>query len=758
VRREQDEGSRTANNDPGNSMKSDQNGAGNPTSGAPGERREPSFPKPQAKVSYVQTLSARDAAQSEPMVVRRPSAANPPRSMRRVTASGEDTTSAGGHGAQDQPDKSSGGQSSGGHSANGHSSGAQPSGRPGSPGAAAPSDTTNATSTTAASGGTDGTAGLPPIPELERMKGVGDTLNGRFVLEECIGFGGMGMVYKALDLRKLEASDRKPYIAIKVLNVQFRGHPKSLIALQREARKAQALAHPNIVAVYDFDRDGSMVYLTMEYLVGQPLSRILRAPDFTGMPFEEALPIITGMSNALAYAHQRGFVHCDLKPANVFLTERGDVKVIDFGIARVFQKTEEDMDATVFDAGSLGGLTPAYASPEMLEHRVPDPRDDIYALACISYELLTGRHPFDRMSASQARGTGMRPQRPKHLSYRQWRALKNALSFERETRTLTVTQFFEDIRDSRRVPVRIAAGVAAGVAALLLAFGANWYFGNRHAGGAGQSPSESSGEDQVRSDAGGAQREPVPFERPPALAPTPTPPQTVQPKPDASLPPIALTAVTPVLGRVPCSALTASVTEHTLNVGGFLSQDFGADRLKAQLVRLAGVQNVALNVKPIAQQSCRMLEVLAPYWLASRQSGATIRTRAAGGQLSEGKPLVVDVTTPNITTYVYVDYYVLDGGVAHLLPNVRARDNQAPPSYSATVGSFGDWIISKPFGTEMIVLVTTPDPLFKGLQPEIETASTYLRDLKKQLRQMRDKYGQERVAVDFVQINTGPKK
>ena len=194
----------------------------------------------------------------------------------------------------------------------------------------------------------------PPIPELERMKGVGDTLNGRFVLEECIGFGGMGMVYKALDLRKLEASDRKPYIAIKVLNVQFRGHPTSLIALQREARKAQALAHPNIVAVYDFDRDGSMVYLTMEYLVGEPLSRSLRAADFTGMPLAQAMPVISGMARALAYAHHRGFVHCDLKPANVFLTERGDVKVIDFGIARVFQKTEDDQDATVFDAGSLG--------------------------------------------------------------------------------------------------------------------------------------------------------------------------------------------------------------------------------------------------------------------------------------------------------------------------------------------------------------------------------------------------------------------
>jgi hypothetical protein len=90
------------------------------------------------------------------------------------------------------------------------------------------------------------TSGTPQHTIPGRMKGVGDTLNGRFVLEECIGFGGMGTVYKALDLRKLEASDRNPYIAIKVLNVQFSGHPQSLIALQREAKKAQTLAHPNM--------------------------------------------------------------------------------------------------------------------------------------------------------------------------------------------------------------------------------------------------------------------------------------------------------------------------------------------------------------------------------------------------------------------------------------------------------------------------------------------------------------------------------
>jgi hypothetical protein len=217
-------------------------------------------------------------------------------------------------------------------------------------------------------------------PEPERIKGTGDTLNGRFVLEECIGFGGMGTVYKALDLRKLEASDRKPYIAIKVLNVQFRGHPKSLIALQREARKAQALAHPNIVSVYDFDRDGPMVYLTMEYLKGKSLSQVLRAPGFKGMPYGKC-------SRSCGHGQCAGLcARARLRPLRLQAGQRDPdrlrrVKVIDFGIARVFQKTERTPDATVFDPGSLGALTPAYASPEMLEQREPDPRDDIYALA-----------------------------------------------------------------------------------------------------------------------------------------------------------------------------------------------------------------------------------------------------------------------------------------------------------------------------------------------------------------------------------------
>ena len=591
---------------------------------------------------------------------------------------------------------------------------------------------------------TPSTAPVPPadqaIAGAEQSKGVGDTLNGRFVLEECLGVGGMGTVYKALDLRKLEASDRKPYIAIKVLNVQFRGHPKSLIALQREARKAQTLAHRNIVTVYDFDRDGSVVYLTMEYLSGKSLNRVLRAPDFAGMPFAKALPIVTGMGRALSYAHERGFVHCDFKPANVFLTDSGEVKVIDFGIARVFQQPADDADPTVFDPGTLGGMTPAYASPEMFEHREPDPRDDIYALACVTYELLTGRHPYERLSANQARGAGLKPQRPKSLSRGQWRALRAALSFDRATRTPTVARFLADLGTERSGAMPMARLGAVSLAGVLVAGGVGYYaWRSRHPpDGQTQPPTQTA---------------PAPVATQPAQPAPPQAPSRQEAKAERAL---SMQAVAPVLARVPCSLFSASAQEHALQVRGYVADRFGIKRLKDELEAVPGVQTLNLDVQPLGDDKCDVIKLIGPYWSGRRDGDAltTIRTRAPGAQLTEGTPLIVDITTPPYDTYVYVDYYMADGKVVHMVPSQRAKANQAPASYHATVGSLGDWVIAKPFGTELIVLLTTPAPLFDALRPEVESRQDYLRALERQLGPMAAKHGDDHIGADVVQIST----
>jgi eukaryotic-like serine/threonine-protein kinase len=589
----------------------------------------------------------------------------------------------------------------------------------------------------------------PPVmpmelpPEQGRMKGIGDTLNGRFVLEECIGFGGMGTVYKALDLRKLEASDRKPYIAIKVLNLQFRGHPKSLITLQREAKKAQALAHPNIVAVYDFDRDGTTVYLTMEYLSGKPLSQILRAPGFGGMPFSKVLPIVEGMGRALAYAHERGFVHCDFKPANVVLLDSGEVKVIDFGIARVFRKPEDDVEATVFDPGSLGGLTPAYASPEMLEHREPDPRDDIYALACITYELLTGRHPYDRVTATQARNNGMKPLRPDNLSTARWRALKCGLSLDRASRTPSVTQYLAGLRAEGKSAVRVAVGLSglalAGLAAVMFSM-------FRPDGNQGYQSEGSSG------DAAGSQAA-APSAPPPAVTAAPVPKPA--PEPSKAPPVLSITSVQGVLNNVSCSALLPSVKGNTVRVEGYLSDKVGAARLKEMLSSVPGAGSVVIDTQPLGADKCDVLGALLPYWARARQDNpTTIKSRAPNAELKEGEPLIMDITTPGYDAYAYVDYFVLDGSVAHLLPNTRARAHQTPPNYSATIGGGGNWVVSRPFGKELVMLVIAPEPVFDGLRPASESKADYLRALERQLKVLAARHGQEKIVMDFVQITT----
>ena len=135
--------------------------------------------------------------------------------------------------------------------------------------------------------------------------GPGVTLKDRFVLLEKLGQGGMGVVFKAKDLLKVEAHDKDPYVAIKVLTDAFKKYSGSFIALQREASKAQRLAHPNIATVYDFDRDGNTVFMTMEYLQGKPLNQLIKEISKKPLKLDHALHIIEELCSGLSYAHEK---------------------------------------------------------------------------------------------------------------------------------------------------------------------------------------------------------------------------------------------------------------------------------------------------------------------------------------------------------------------------------------------------------------------------------------------------------------------
>lgn len=302
--------------------------------------------------------------------------------------------------------------------------------------------------------------------------GPGTVLKDRFELVETIGSGGMGTVYKARDLLKVEAQDRNPYMALKLLSGDFREHPEAFIALQRESSKAQKLAHPNIATVYDFDRDGSTVYMTMELMEGEELARFIKKLPPGGLPVDRAMKLIEQLCAGLAYAHKRNLVHSDFKPGNAYVTRDGTVKLLDFGIARA-SKTHKTAsgETTVFDPMSLGALTPAYATVEMFEGEPPDPRDDIYGLACVAYELLSGRHPFNKLSAVKVKEKGLTPSPIAKLNKRQNQALFKALALNREDRISSVEAFWEQLRPKKNHAPLIATGVSA----LLVLIGALAY-------------------------------------------------------------------------------------------------------------------------------------------------------------------------------------------------------------------------------------------------------------------------------------------
>ena len=280
--------------------------------------------------------------------------------------------------------------------------------------------------------------------------GPGVTLKDRFVLLEKLGQGGMGVVFKAKDLLKVEAQDKDPYVAIKVLTDAFKKYSGSFIALQREASKAQRLAHPNIATVYDFDRDGNTVFMTMEYLQGKPLNQLIKEINKKPLKLDHALHIIEELCSGLSYAHEKFLIHSDFKPGNCFLLNDGHVKLLDFGIARASTQTEEERENTMFDPAKLSAVTPAYATPEMFAGMNPDPRDDIYGLACVAYQLLAGgKHPYNKVASPKIKELGIKPKPIKGLNRRQQKTLMKALTVVREERIDEVEKFADGMRSKK---------------------------------------------------------------------------------------------------------------------------------------------------------------------------------------------------------------------------------------------------------------------------------------------------------------------
>lgn len=272
----------------------------------------------------------------------------------------------------------------------------------------------------------------------------GTVLRERYLLESLLGSGGMAVVYKALDRYRARLGLPDCEVALKVVTPHV-ATPAADAALGREFHNAQQLSHPNIVNVFDIDHEDGATFYTMELLEGEQLDELLGRLGGP-LPLVQALAIMRDIGAAIEHAHSRGILHADLKPQNVFVTYGGQVRVLDFGgLSMPAPRHWTDEPALSPDSERYQTATPAYASCEQLEGQQVDPRDDIYALACISYELLTGRHPFDGQTALQARAQHLHAPRPPQLTLSSWRALRRALSFRRAQRPRDLGQWLEQV-------------------------------------------------------------------------------------------------------------------------------------------------------------------------------------------------------------------------------------------------------------------------------------------------------------------------
>jgi tRNA A-37 threonylcarbamoyl transferase component Bud32 len=209
---------------------------------------------------------------------------------------------------------------------------------------------------------------------------IGELIGGRYEIEELVGSGGMSSVYRARD----SVLERR--VALKVLHEHFSADPEYVERFRREARAIARLNHPNIVTVIDRGEFGKRQFIVFEHIPGENLKEVVEREG--QLPVAQALALTHQIARGLAFAHQHGVVHRDVKPQNVLLDESGTAKVTDFGIARSLDPGQE-----LTQTGTLLG-TSDYIAPEQASGQPVDARSDQYSLGVLLYELLTGEVPY----------------------------------------------------------------------------------------------------------------------------------------------------------------------------------------------------------------------------------------------------------------------------------------------------------------------------------------------------------------------------
>ncbi len=216
---------------------------------------------------------------------------------------------------------------------------------------------------------------------------IGKKLDGLYEVRELIGSGGMANVYKAVSLGQNGPVPAGTVVAVKVLRAEFMHDPELVNRFKNESKAISLLHHPNIVKVYDVSVTDRLQYIVMEYVNGMTLREYLneRGGRLTS---RETVHFISQILYALEHAHSNGVVHRDIKPQNIMLLDNGQLRMMDFGIARISRAENQ-----LLSGKAMGSVH--YVSPEQARGEVTDPRSDIYSVGVMMYEMLSGKLPFD---------------------------------------------------------------------------------------------------------------------------------------------------------------------------------------------------------------------------------------------------------------------------------------------------------------------------------------------------------------------------
>jgi len=586
---------------------------------------------------------------------------------------------------------------------------------------------------------------------------------GKYNIERVLGRGSMGVVYLAND----PLMERK--VAIKTLRPDLLQDESVRFAerFHSEAKAYGRLLHPNIVTCYSYEKTNDLTYIVLEYVEGITLKELFSQNENIGL--SQSFAIIQEILVALKYAHSKGVIHRDIKPANLMFAENSQIKVTDFGIARIDTQN-------LTQTGSLIG-SPGFMSPEQFTGKAVDHRTDLFSAAVIFYQLLTRKKPFRGSDLGEILHSVLseEPQAPSLLNPSLSTEIDNvvlkALSKQPGDRYQSADEFIDalnnaltsffnnaQINDTDETIVELSAAKtniesrknnifvkASGFAFIMLVgtLAAVYLFNSTdkplpddHIGLSNNEnlliktsdrifPEGALGDDLLIEE--NTHQEDLVFTE--ALSGT----------------------IKSLANTYTCAQVDVLITSgNSVKLSGYLATEKEISSLRNKVSLLPGVAAVFSALKTRPKPFCEVVDLLSPYML----NKFSVFDQNEPLRFKEGEHLMLNIMSPGYDAYLYVDYFLLDGTVAHLMPNEIDANHRFLSRTAVDIGG-GDeknmkWAVGPPFGKEMLTLIASDVPLFSEKRPEIEPAEVYLKALSSGLSSV----SSASVSVDYTAILT----